>query len=42
MMLTFYLTSLAMTIFSHIHATTFLYPGHLHIKGTYVETNSQS
>lgn len=41
-MLTFYLTGCAMAIFGHIHATTFLYPGCLQIKGGYIEIRSQS
>lgn len=40
MMLTFYLTSLAVAIFRHIHATTFLYPWRLHVKGAYINVKT--
>lgn len=36
-MLTFYLSSLAVAKFTHIHATTFLYPWCLQIKWTYMK-----
>lgn len=41
MMLTFYLTSLAVAKFTHVHTTTFLYPRCLHVKGAWIKRFSQ-